>query len=107
MVEAGRGTLSLSALARESRFSKATVCAALKGLRRWGYIEMQMDDQDHRRKQIVLTERARAAETDIKQYISAFHRALCAGIPEEDLRDFEKTLRMILQNVKNVRARSP
>ena len=34
MAEDGRGTLSLSALARESGFSKATVCAALKGLRR-------------------------------------------------------------------------
>lgn len=91
---------SLSILARETGFSKATVCAALKKLREAGFIQMQIDDTDNRRKEITLTPRAWKAEGSITQYISALSRELCAGIPQKDLQAMEQSLLVILQNTK-------
>ena len=45
----GRKPPSLSALAQETGFSKATVCAALKQLRKSGYVQMRLDEADNRR----------------------------------------------------------
>lgn len=100
-------TLSLSSLARESGFSKATICATLKGLRKLGYVKMRMDNADNRRKDIILTERAREIEPDVRQYIAEFNRAVCKGIPEQELQSFERYLRTVLQNVRGVRVRGP
>lgn len=100
------GIVSLSSLARESGFSKSTVCTTLKCLRKSGYIKMQMDNEDNRRKEIVLTEQARAVEPDVKQYVNEFNHALCAGIPEEEFENLEKALRTVLQNARSFRARS-
>lgn len=99
--------ISLSDLAQETGFSKATVCATLKKLRRSGYIQTQMDDADNRRKEIVLTRKAWQATTSIAQYISSFNHALCVGIPQKDLQTTEKSLRMVLQNAKKVREQNP
>ena len=99
--------LSLSGLAQESGFSKATICVTLKGLRKLGYVKMQIDNVDSRRKDIILTERAREVEPDIRQYIAEFNHAICKGIPEQGLQSFEKALRTVLQNARNVRARGP
>lgn len=103
---AGNRPLSLSALAQKSGFSKATICAALKKLRRTGYIHMQMDDRDNRRKEIVLTDRAWGVESSVKEHIAALERALCAGIPPKDLQTTERSLRTILQNEKSRSAAS-
>ena len=97
---AGREPLSLSALSREAGFSKATVCATLKKLRKAGFVQMQMDDADNRRKEITLTQRAWQVEPCITQYISALDRALCAGISPNDLKTTEQSLQVILQNAK-------
>ena len=97
----GREPLSLSELSRENGFSKATVCATLKKLRKGGFVRMQTDDSDNRRKEISLTQRAWQLEPYITQYISALDRALCAGISSKDLKNMEQSLQTILQNTKN------
>lgn len=97
---AGCESLSLSLLSREAGFSKATVCAILKKLRKAGFVHMQMDDTDNRRKEITLTQRAREIEDSVTQYISALDHTLCAGISPEDLETTEKSLQVILQNAK-------
>lgn len=103
----GTERASLSVLAEKTGFSKATVCAALKKLRKTGYIHMQMDDVDNRRKEILLTEQAWAVENRVEQAVTALNRTLCAGIPPEDLQTMEKALQKILQNAKDIRAPSP
>lgn len=100
-------TLSLSAMARDYGFSKATICATLKSLRRSGYIKMQIDNADNRRKEIILTERAQMVKPDVRQYIAEFNHAICKGIPDQELQCFEKSLRMVLQNARDVRTRGP
>ena len=97
----GREPLSLTALSKETGFSKATVCATLKKLRNGGFVNMQMDDADNRRKPITLTQRAWDAQPSVTQYISALDRALCAGISSKDRETMERSLQVILHNTKN------
>lgn len=101
----GRESLSLSALSRENGFSKATVCATLKKLRKGGFVRMQTDDADNRRKEISLTRRAWQLEPCITQYISALDRTLCAGISSNDLETTEQSLQVILQNTKSAESK--
>ena len=102
----GRESLSLSALSRENGFSKATVCATLKKLRKGGFVRMQTDDADNRRKEISLTQEAWQLEPYITQYISELDRTLCAGISSKDLKTMEQSLQVILQNTKNSESKS-
>ena len=97
----GRESMSLSVLSRKTGFSKATVCATLKKLRNGGFVNMQMDDADNRRKPITLTQRAWDAQPSVTQYISALDRALCAGISSKDRETMERSLQVILHNTKN------
>ena len=96
----GRESMSLSVLSRKTGFSKATICAALKKLRKAGFVQMEMDDNDNRRKAITLTQRAWRAESSVTQYISALDRTLCAGISPKDLQITERSLMAILENIK-------
>ena len=99
----GREPLSLSVLSRETGFSKATVCATLKKLRKGGLIRTQIN----RREEITLTQRAWDVEESITQYISALDRALCAGISSTDLGTMMQSLRVILQNARKSGSRVP
>ena len=101
---AGREPLSLSTLCRKNGFSKATICATLKKLRNGGFVRMQTDNTDNRRKDISLTRQARQLEPYITQYLSALDRTLCAGISAKDLQTTERSLQTILQNTKNSRS---
>lgn len=101
----GREPPSLSALSRETGFSKAAVCATLKKLRTGGWVRMQMDDADNRRKEISPTREAWRLEPCITQYLSELDRALCTGISEKDLKTTEQALQVILQNAKNSASR--
>ena len=95
--------LSLSALAQETGFSKPAVCATLKKLRSTGYVQMQMDDSDNRRKEISLTRGAWEIESKAEQYISKLDYTLCKGISPNDLQIMKKALTAVLQNVRNAR----
>ena len=98
--KSGGEPLLLSALSRETGFSKATICATLKKLRKGGYVQMQMDDADNRRKEITLTPQAWEVESTITQYISALDQALCAGLSGEELENMGRSLQVMLCNVK-------
>lgn len=104
LVRSGNKPPSLSALAQETGFSKATACAALKQLRKCGYVQMRMDDADNRRKEIMLTSQAWQVEPRVIQFVSALDRALCAGIPQDDLETTGRSLQAILQNAREVKA---
>lgn len=95
---------SLSVLARNTGLSKATICMTLKELRRSGYITARTNDTDNRRKELILTERAWAAEDQVRRLVCTFDQALCRGIPEADLHTTARSLEVILQNVKELRA---
>lgn len=99
----GRMPLTLSVLSQETGFSKPTICTTLKKLRRTGFVRMQIDDADNRRKKIMLTQRAWKVESSIIRYISALDRTLCIGISPQNLCIMEQSLRMLLKNIKKQR----
>ena len=99
--------MSLSLLAREIGFSKATICSTLKGLRKSGYVKMWTDDSDSRRKEIALTEKAFSVRSEVNDYISTLNGRLFSGIPEGDLQSLKNSLHIILRNAKNFGAESP
>ena len=101
----GNGPPTLSALARETGFSKAAVCATLKGLRKAGYVQMQTDDRDNRRKAILLTLRARQSRSCVTQAVARLEEALCAGVSPKDLQATERSLGVILQNARQMKAK--
>lgn len=101
--EMGVKPASLSALSREAGFSKATVCAALKKLRKNGYIQMKICVQDNRRKEIFLTKKAVESRSDVTQFISTLDQILCEGIPQKDLEIMLKSLWIILENEKKLK----
>ncbi len=98
--KAGREPLSLSALSQETGFSKATVCATLKKLRKAGYVRVRMNSRDNRRKEIILTRQAWTVASSITQYVFALDCKLCAGISANDVQIMKQSLLAILQNAK-------
>ena len=53
-------------------FTRSSISRTLKELRKNGYVKMKMDKDDNRKKHIVLTPKAHAAESIVKDYIEIF-----------------------------------
>ena len=92
--------LSLSELSIAIGSSKATVCSMLKTLKRAGYIHMDTDLKDNRRKIILITDKALTAKADIKQCISQANDTICQGISEHDLQVTQQALKTMTANAK-------
>lgn len=103
VLEKPRGELSVSAISRETGFSKSSVCATLKSLRQLGYVEMDMDGQDNRRKEILPTEKAEAVRADVLRYLDAFGEELCSGLADGDRETLERSLAVVAGNVGRMR----
>ncbi len=88
-------------------FAKSSISRTLKELRKNGYIKMKMDKDDNRKKHIVLTAKAHAAEGIVKDYIENLNDCLVQEIPEHCLEGIENTLRTILDNIQQKTLRSP
>lgn len=84
----------------ESGISKSAISSTLKGLRKKGYLEMTIDPVDDRKKQIVLTDKARQAEQQIEASLQKRQACLCQEIPEQNLKILEESLRHMLANMK-------
>lgn len=81
-------------------FTRSSISRTLKELRKNGYIKMQMDEADNRKKHIVLTSKAYAAESAVKNYIENLNNCLIQQIPKRSLAGVENTLRTILRNIQ-------
>ncbi len=81
-------------------FSKATISSVLKTLKKKGYLTMEDDQKDNRRKYIVLTKKAYEAEAVTKRLVSEGQERLCSGIPKDELKKTEEILRKMLANLQ-------
>lgn len=68
---------------------------------------MKMDKDDNRKKHIVLTPKAHAAEGIVKDYIGNLNDCLVQEIPEYRLEGIESALRTILDNIQQKTPRRP
>lgn len=88
-------------------FTRSSISRTLKELRKNGYVKMKMDKDDNRKKHIVLTPKAHAAEGIVKDYIENLNDCLVQEIPEHRLEGIESALRTILDNIQQKTPRRP
>ena len=71
-------------------FTRSSISRTLKELRKNGYVKMRLDKADNRKKHIILTPKAHAAEGIVKDYIDSLNDCLVQEIPDNIQ---QKTLR--------------
>lgn len=81
-------------------FTRSSISRTLKELRKNGYVKMRLDKTDNRKKHIILTPKAHAAEGIVKDYIDSLNDCLVQEIPEHSLSGIESTLQTILDNIQ-------
>ena len=81
-------------------FTRSSISRTLKELRKNGYIKMEMDKDDNRKKHIILTPKAYAAEGFVRNYIENLNGCLVQKIPKHSLEGLETGLRTILGNIQ-------
>lgn len=81
-------------------FARSSISRTLKELKKRGYVGMRVDENDKRRKYIVLLPKALSAKADIEGYIGNLSRCLVREIPECSLTGIEDALRSILDSIQ-------
>lgn len=81
--------------------SKSAVSSTLKGLRQKGYLDVEVDPADDRKKRIVLTAKARQVEAALDAGLERQQRELCADIPDQHKAWLEDDLRTICRTIQN------
>lgn len=87
-------------LSEKVGFTRSSISRTLKELRKNGYVKMEIDEQDNRKKYIVLTEKAYDAEEEVKAYMKNLNHCLIREIPEHSLAGIELVLQTILDNIQ-------
>ena len=86
-------------LHKQFGISKPAISSTLKGLKKKGYLEMVVNEEDDRKKQIVLTPKAYAIKKQIDLGLSQQQTRLCQGISQQRLKLLEKDLTTMLCNM--------
>ncbi|MDO4326253.1 MAG: MarR family transcriptional regulator [bacterium] len=81
--------------------SKATVSTILKSLKKKGYLLMEEDMQDDRRKRLVLTEKAYEMQQNVEEALRKRGEDMCRGISRQELEMTEQVLCRMLLNLRN------
>lgn len=105
MADQEKKGFTLSTLVAETGFTKSTVCSTLRALKEAGYIKMNVDRLDNRRKKIFLTPKAEAAREEVKDFVEEVNVSLRQGISDQEMEVLERSLQKILDNIKMTRAR--
>lgn len=80
--------------------SKSTISATLTVLREKGYVQLEDNPEDDRKKQILLTDKAVAMGEKLDASLQWQERQLCRGISSQCLKNLEDDLTMMLANVR-------
>ena len=88
-------------------FTRSSISRTLKEPRKNGYVKMEIDKDDNRKKHIVLTSKAYAAEGIVKDYIGNLNDCLVREIPKHRLEGIESALQTILDNIQQKTPRRP
>lgn len=83
--------------------SKATISETLSVLEAKGYVAVAQSETDKRRKDIVLTPKARATVKTILKMFSRIEAELIMGIDEEDVRTFKEVLGKMGENMRRAK----
>lgn len=88
-------------LGQKTGISRSTVSSMLKRMKQNGYLEMVADEEDNRRKQIVLTAKAYQARQEAAAVMQNLNQCLCRGLSEQELDCVRSALQTMLQNLQS------
>lgn len=81
---------------------KSSITESLDYLEKNGVIERIVNKDDNRKKQIVLTEAAKAVINSIDDSYREINKTLIKGISKEELYDFNETLTKMIKNISHM-----
>lgn len=87
-------------LEKEFNIRRSTATVMLQNLEQKGYIVREPVDNDARLKRIVLTEKAKEVNREIRRQIDAFHEELEQGISSEEKEFFLRITDKIMKNLE-------
>lgn len=100
LLSAGREPIYAVDLHEALGVSKSTIFATLTALREKGYVQLEGNPEDDRKKQILLTDKAVAMGEKLDASLQWQERQLCRGISSQRLKSLEEDLTMMLANVR-------
>jgi DNA-binding MarR family transcriptional regulator len=92
--------LPIYQLSQRTSLAKTTLTSMLDRLEKQGYLRRIPDPQDRRQIRIALTERARAMNERYQKVSAEMSEIFYSGFDQEEILQFEDTLRKILENLK-------
>ena len=98
---------SLTQMHREFGYAMPSLCGMLKRLQKNGFVQTAACQEDGRRKLLSSTEKAAALEPQLVEALNESNRALFRGFTEEELLQFHRLQRRMLQNISDPQASEP
>lgn len=92
--------IAINMLARRVGLANTTLTSMLDRMEAAGLIRREPDARDRRKSRIVLTERARALRGQYDAVSDRMNEIYYEGFTEAEIRQFEESLRRILQNLE-------
>ena len=94
-----RDNMPITELARKTALGKTSLTSMLERLEQSGYIVRKMDGQDKRKTIIALSEKSRSLEKRYSDVSKEMTSLFYDGLTENQIDDFENTLKHILSNL--------
>lgn len=86
-------------LAQALRVSPATIATSLKSLERLGYVEKRVDEQDARRKRVLITEKGKAAVRQCFEVFCEIDRKMMEGFSAQEQENLDCLHRKMIDNL--------
>ena len=90
-------------LAKETALSKSTLTTMLERLEKSGHLIRKKSDSDKRTTMVSLTKKSSFLRTDYQKVSADMVDLFYKGFSEEEISNFENSLKKILDNLKNLK----
>ena len=94
------GTVYATELHEQFGISKSAVSVLLKGMRQKGYLKIEVNPKDDRKKAIVLTPKAMGMQEQLNICLEKQQELLCKKISQEDMKIIERGLDIMTRNMR-------
>lgn len=86
-------------LAQVLRVSPATIATSLKSLERMGYVEKRVDQNDARRKRVIITEKGIMAVKQCNEAFAEIDRRMMEGFTSQEQEDLNRLHKKMFDNL--------
>ncbi|WP_068496483.1 MarR family winged helix-turn-helix transcriptional regulator [Paenibacillus kribbensis] len=104
LVQHREDEINPSILSDHLHVSRSRITAALTGLRKKGYVTMEMSEQDRRRMCVRLTPEGESLIKQKQERIEGYFEALVAGLGEDDVKEFIRLIELSMSIMNSASA---